>query len=115
MKSKLIATCIGMCGAALVAGSVLAAEVTTRSKEDAQADLMRTYQSYGGQPAGSIRTRSKEDAASDLMRDWSAKPSGQAGEVINTRTEEAAHNDLMRNWTPAAVVPESKEKATARK
>ena len=113
MKSKLTAVCIGICGAALVAGSLLAAEVTTRSKEDAQADLMRTYQTPGGPPAGTIRTRSKDDANSDLMRDWTAKPSGEAGEVINTRSEEDANADLMRDWSRPEAAPESKEKATA--
>ena len=95
--------------AILVTGSAWAAgpEVGTRSKADMEADLMRTYQTPGGESAGQIRTRSEKDRYSDLIRDWDGSQTKEAGSivgvessapVVNTRSSEDAHDDLMRNW-----------------
>lgn len=72
--------------------------IVTRSVEDANADLMRTYRSHGGQPAGIVRARSADDAKADLMRDWSAKASTDMGAAVQARSEEATYVDLMRIW-----------------
>jgi hypothetical protein len=108
MKSKILMTSVGA-AALLAAGVALAAgtEVVTRSVEDAQADLMRTYTSPGGQPAGQIKTRSADERYADLMRDWDGKQTKAQGSivgvessppVVNTRSSEAAYNDMMRTW-----------------
>ena len=70
--------------------------IVTRSVEDANADLMRTYKTHGGQPAGIVRTRSAEDARADLMRDWNAKSSNAEGAVVQARKVDDAYSDLMR-------------------
>jgi hypothetical protein len=70
--------------------------IVTRSVEDANADLMRTYKTHGGQPAGTVRTRSAEDAKADLMRDWNAKSSNAEGAAVQARKSEDAYSDLMR-------------------
>ena len=68
----------------------------TRSVDDANADLMRTYKTYGGQPAGMVRTRSVEDARADLMRDWNAESSNAEGTAVQARNSIDAYIDLMR-------------------
>jgi hypothetical protein len=106
MKSKILMSSLGA-AAALAAGVALAAgtEVATRSVEDAQADLMRTYTSPGGQPAGQIKTRSADECFADLIRDWDGKlTKGQivgvasSAPVVNARSSEDAYNDMMRTW-----------------
>jgi hypothetical protein len=89
---------------ALASSSAFAGgNIVTRSVEDAHADLMRTYKSHGGQPAGTLTSRNADNAHSDLMRDWSARSSGEAGRAVQARTEDASYIDLMRMW--AGVVP----------
>ena len=73
----------------LLTGSILAAfgitlaglalaDVATRSTEDMNADLMRTYKSHGGPSAGAVGTRSEEGNYSELMRDWDGKLANNA-------------------------------------
>ncbi len=83
---------LGLASAASFAGG----NIVTRSVDDANADLMRTYKTHGGQPAGMVRTRSAEDAKADLMRDWNAKSSNAEGAVVQTRKADDAYSDLMR-------------------
>ena len=108
MKSKFLRTSLGA-AAVLAAGVALAAgtEVVTRSTADMEADLMRTYTSPGGQPAGQIKTRSADEAYADLVRDWDGKQTKAQGSivgvessapVVNTRSSEDANKDLMRIW-----------------
>ena len=108
MKSKFLRTSLGA-AAVLAAGVALAAgtEVVTRSTADMEADLMRTYTSPGGQPAGQIKTRSAAEAYADLVRDWDGKQTKAQGSivgvessapVVNTRSSEDANKDLMRIW-----------------
>jgi len=80
----------------LVSASAFAGGIVTRSVDDANADLMRTYKTHGGQPAGTVRTRSADDAKADLMRDWNAKPSNAEGAAVQARKSEDAYSDLMR-------------------
>jgi hypothetical protein len=79
----------------LLIGSILAAfgitltglalaDVTTRSTEDMNADLMRTYQSHGGPPAGGVGTRSEAGNYSELMRDWDGKLTNKPGTIVGT-------------------------------
>lgn len=82
---------LGLTSAASFAGGIV-----TRSVDDANADLMRTYKTYGGQPAGIVRTRSAEDAKADLMRDWNAKSSNAEGAAVQARKSDDAYVDLMR-------------------
>ena len=95
--------------AVMTAGSAWAAgtEVLTRSPADMEADLMRTYTSPGGQPAGQIKTRPADEAYADLMRDWDGKQTKGEGSIVgvesraptvNTRSSEDANKDLMRIW-----------------
>ena len=73
MKAKILTSSLGTI-ALLTAGIALAgSEVVTRSIEDANADLMRTYTTPGGPPAGQVKSRSSDDAFADLMRDWDGK------------------------------------------
>ena len=97
-----------------IAGGVLAlassaafagGNIVTRSVEDANADLMRTYKSHGGQPAGTVTSRNADNARADLMRDWNAKSSSDAGAAVQARTEDANYVDLMRLW--AGIAPET--------
>jgi hypothetical protein len=94
--------------AAILAASATTAfaggSVVTRSVEDANADLMRTYKSHGGQPAGIVTSRNAEAARADLMRDWSAKVSGDSGASVQARSEKDSYVDLMRLW--AGIAPE---------
>jgi hypothetical protein len=83
---------LGMASATAFAGG----NIVTRSVEDANADLMRTYKSYGGQPAGIVRVRSAEDAKADLMRDWNAKSSNAEGPAVQARKADDAYSDLVR-------------------
>ena len=64
-----------------LAGLALA-DVTTRSTEDMNADLMRTYQSPGGPSAGGVGTRSEEGNYSELMRDWDGKLTNKPGTIV---------------------------------
>ena len=77
----------------LLTGSILAvlgitlagialADVTTRSTEDMNADLMRTYKSHGGPPAGGVGTRSEEGNYRELMRDWDGKLANTPGTIV---------------------------------
>lgn len=77
--------------------------IVTRSIDDANADLMRTYKSHGGQPASIVRARTVDDAKADLMRDWGAKASAETGAAVQARSEDASYIDLMRLW--AGVLP----------
>jgi len=108
MKSKILMTSLGA-AALLAAGVALAAgtEVVTRSLDDAQADLLRTYTSPGGQPAGQVMTRSADDCYADLVRDWDGKLTKAQGTivgvastkpVVGSRNSEDAYNDMVRNW-----------------
>jgi hypothetical protein len=106
MKSKILMSSVGA-AALLAAGVALAAgtEVVTRSVEDANADLLRTFTSPGGQPAGQIMTRSADERYADLMRDWDGKlTKGQivgvvsSKPVVGSRSSEDAYNDMMRTW-----------------
>ena len=83
--------------------SLAGGNIVTRSVEDANADLMRTYKSHGGQPASIVRARTADDANADLMRDWSAKASDDTGAAVQARSEDASYVDLMRLW--AGTVP----------
>lgn len=83
---------LGLTSAASFAGG----NIVTRSVEDANADLMRTYKTHGGQPAGLVRTRSAEDAKADLMRDWNAKSSNAEGAAVQARKSDDVYGDLMR-------------------
>ena len=92
---------LGLTSAAAFAGG----NIVTRSVEDANADLMRTYETHGGQPAGTVRTRSAEDARADLIRDWNAKSSNAEGAPVQARNSVDAYVDLMRmsfGFGPAA-------------
>jgi len=64
-----------------LAGLALAA-VTTRSTEDMNADLMRTYKSPGGPSAGGVGTRSEEGNYRELMRDWDGKLTNTSGTFV---------------------------------
>ena len=77
----------------LLTGSILAAlgitlaglalaDVTTRSTEDMNADLMRTYKSPGGPSAGAVGTRSEEGNYRELMRDWDGKLTNTPGTIV---------------------------------
>lgn len=100
MNAKTLMISVGAV-AVMMAGSALAAgtEVFTRSTADMEADLMRTYTSPGGQPAGQIKTRSAAEAYTDLVRDWDGKQTKGEGSivgvessapVVNTRSSENA-------------------------
>jgi hypothetical protein len=65
-------------------GGLALADVTTRSTEDMNADLMRTYQSPGGPPAGAVGTRSEAGNYSELMRDWDGKLTNRPGTIVGT-------------------------------
>lgn len=58
------------------------ADVTTRSTEDMNADLMRTYKSHGGPPAGGVGTRSEEGNYKELMRDWDGNLTNKPGTIV---------------------------------
>jgi hypothetical protein len=77
----------------LLTGSILAAlgitlagialaDVATRSTEDMNADLMRTYKSPGGPSAGAVGTRSEEGNYRELMRDWDGKLANKPGTIV---------------------------------
>ena len=85
----------------LLTGSILAAlgitlaslaiaDVATRSTEDMNADLMRTYKTYGGPSAGGVGTRSEEGNYRELMRDWDGKLANKPGTIVG-----AAGNDPL--------------------
>jgi hypothetical protein len=106
MKSKILMSSLGA-AAALAASVALAAgsDVATRSVENAQADLMRTFTNPGGPPAGQVKSRSADQAYADLMRDWDGKLTkgqivgvGSSKPVVGTRSSEEAYKDLMRIW-----------------
>lgn len=95
--------------AILVSGGALAegTAVVTRSTADMEADLIRTYTSPGGPPAGQIKTRSADERFADLIRDWDGKQTKGQGSIVgvessaplvNTRSREDANKDLMRIW-----------------
>jgi hypothetical protein len=90
---------VGFAGAALADG----AAVVTRSTADMEADLMRTYQTPGGSPAGHIRIRNEADAHADLMRDWSAKADATVGQSVHSRAAAETYADMMRIWGPLAA------------
>lgn len=83
---------LGLTSAAAFAGG----GIVTRSIDDANADLMRTYKTPAGPPAGTVRARSAEDAHADLMRDWNAKSSNAEGAPVQARNSVDAYIDLMR-------------------
>lgn len=92
---------LGMTGVAIAfaASAAIAGDnLVTRSVEDANADLMRTYTTHGGQPAAIVRTRSAEAANADLMRDYGARTSDAGARAVQTRSKEANYIDLMRMW-----------------
>jgi hypothetical protein len=106
MKSKILMSSLGA-AALLAAGVALAAGtgVVTRSVEDANADLMRTFTSPGGPPAGQVTSRSADERYADLMRDWNGTlTKGQivgvasSKPVVGARGSEAAYKDMMRIW-----------------
>ncbi len=77
----------------LLTGSILAAfgitltglaiaDVATRSTEDMNADLMRTYKNHGGPSAGAVGTRSEEGNYKELMRDWDGKLANKPGTIV---------------------------------
>src|ERR1700704_5484473 len=77
----------------LLTGSILAAfgitlaglalaDVATRSTEEMNADLMRTYKSPGGPSAGAVGTRSEEGNYRELMRDWDGKLTNKPGTIV---------------------------------
>lgn len=82
MNAKLTLVCLGICGAIGVAAAASAAEIGTRSSDDAYADLMRTWKSPGGQSAGSIKTRSTADSYADMMRDWDGRLTRGDGTIV---------------------------------
>lgn len=87
VKTKLLSMCFGAAAAALLAGAAAADNVVvTRSTADIEADMLRTYKTHGGAPAGNLRVRSEADAHADLVRDWGAKPSGVIGKSVRTRS-----------------------------
>ena len=65
----------------MLAGLALA-DVTTRSTEDMNADLMRTYKSHGGPPAGGVGTRSEAGNYGELMRDWDGSLTNKPGTIV---------------------------------
>src|ERR1700709_573676 len=93
--SKILVVSGFVLGAASTA-SFAGGNIVTRSVEDANADLMRTYKTHGGQPAGTVKTRNAEDAKADLVRDWSAKSSNAEGAAVQARKSDDAYSDLMR-------------------
>lgn len=108
MKSKMLMSSFAA-AAILVAGTAFAEgpEVVTRSVEEAHADLIRTFKSAGGQPAGSIKSRSVDECYADLMRDWDGRLTKKQGAivgvaseapVVRTRSSEDAYKDMMRIW-----------------
>lgn len=58
------------------------ADVTTRSTEDMNADLMRTYKSPGGPSAGAVGTRTEEGNYRELMRDWDGNLTNKPGTFV---------------------------------
>ena len=106
MKTLMIsvgATAVLGAGNALAGGS----EVVTRSVEDARADLMRTYETHGGKPAGQVMSRPASESYADLIRDWDGKLAQQPGTIVGTssnatpivtRSVEDAYKDMMRIW-----------------
>jgi hypothetical protein len=95
--------------AMLFSGGALAESTAavTRSTADMEADLMRTYTSPGGPPAGQIRSRSEAERYGDLVRDWDGSQTKAQGSmvgvessapVVNSRSSEDANKDLMRVW-----------------
>ena len=108
MNAKTLMISIGAV-AVLTAGSALAAgtEVNTRSTADMEADLMRTYTSPGGEPAGQVKARPADESYADLVRDWDGKQTKGQGSIVGvessapavkTRSSEDAYKDLMRIW-----------------
>lgn len=87
MKSKILMTSLGA-AAVLAAGVALAAgtEVVTRSTADMEADLMRTYTSPGGQPAGQIKSRSEAERYGDLIRDWDGTQTKRQGSIVGVES-----------------------------
>lgn len=101
-----LARTAGVAGLFLAVASTAAfagGNIVTRSVEDAHADLMRTYKSHGGTPAGTVNARNTDAARADLVRDWNAKTSSDAGAAVQARTQDASYVDLMRLW--AGVLP----------
>ena len=77
----------------LLTGSILAAfgitlaglalgDVTTRSTDDMNADLMRTYKSHGGPSAGAVGARSEEGNYKELIRDWDGSLTNKPGTIV---------------------------------
>lgn len=108
MNTKSLMISIGTV-AVMAAGSALGegTGVVTRSKADMEADLMRTYTSPGGEPAGQIKTRPADESYADLVRDWDGKQTKGQGAIVgvessapgvNTRSSDDAYKDLMRIW-----------------
>ena len=64
------------------------AEVSTRSTEDMNADLMRTYKNHGGPSAGGVGTRSEEDHYRDLLRDWDGRLANKPGTLVGTASND---------------------------
>ncbi len=65
-------------------GGLALADVTTRSTEDMNADLMRTFKSHGGPPAGNVGTRSEASSYRDLVRDWDGTLTSKPGTIVGT-------------------------------
>ena len=103
MKLVRTAGVAGLFLAVASTGVFAGCNIVTRSVEDAHADLMRTYKSHGGQPAGTVSARNTAAAQADQVRDWNAKASSDAGAAVQARTEDASYVDLMRLW--AGVLP----------
>ena len=82
MKAKLTVICAAICGGTMLAAAAVAADIGTRSSEDAYADLMRTWQSHGGKPAGYVKSRKIADSYADMMRDWDGRLTRSAGTIV---------------------------------
>jgi hypothetical protein len=99
MKTSRLMQKLIFCGVLCAVAGVASAggtNISTRSIEDINADLMRTYQSHGGPPGGVVRSRSAADVNADLTRNWNAKSAGESGPSVQARSTAEAYADMMR-------------------
>jgi hypothetical protein len=83
--------------------------VGTRSLNDMNHDLNRTWISEGGESAGIITSRSEDAAYADLIRDWNFKGSNTPTKSVASRNQDNAHADLVRDWNAKPVKEETEE------
>lgn len=83
--------------------------VATRSLNDMNHDLNRTWRSEGGESAGVITSRSEDAAYADLIRDWNFKGSNTPSKSIASRNRTNAHADLIRDWNAKPAKEETED------